>query len=66
MKHMVIAMKLSTGPEDPFGRSIIQLPKGCVGFCLVFESKKTAKEFWGNNVEFVQIKFKDGSNTKKS
>ena len=56
----VIALRLHNGEvsiKTAFGIEKIkmQLPKGCIGICFAFESKKAAIEYWGKNTEFVEI-----------
>ena len=34
----------------------LELPDGCEGAMLVFRTKKAAYDFWGNDVELVEIK----------
>jgi len=52
----VIAMKkhggeVSIGGSDPFK---MILPPGCTGMLFAFKSKKSAKAYWGNNVELIE------------
>jgi hypothetical protein len=62
MKHQVVAMKLHDGKiEYPGGCGKMTLPKGCVGLLFVFESKKAAREFWGNNAELLRVEIKPNS-----
>ena len=56
----VIALKLHNGEvsvKTAFGieRIKMQLPKGCIGICFAFESKKAAFEYWDKNIELVEI-----------
>ena len=51
MKHPVIAMRVYSG-EDPFN---IKLPEGCEGVALIFESKKAAREYWGEDIGLLRI-----------
>lgn len=56
MKKQVIALNMHRGAMKIGNTPIkLNLPKGCVGMCFVFESKKTAKEYWGNNVPLIEI-----------
>ena len=53
-KKMCIAGKIHSGESiitDYFGKELTvkpKLPEGCVGMSLVFESKKAAKNYYGN------------------
>jgi len=37
----------------------MRLPEGCIGIFLGFESKKSAREYWGKDVKFIEIEVKD-------
>jgi len=56
MKQQVIAMRRHTGKIAVSGRETqLILPPGCTGILFCFESKKAAREYWGKDVELVQI-----------
>lgn len=56
MKHTVIALKKHRGTVTVDGVRIdIKLPPGCTGILFCFESKKAAREYWGNDVPLVRI-----------
>lgn len=59
MKQTVIAMKLYDGEVSVSGCGEgpvkMKLPKGCIGLMFCFESKKTAREYWGRNVNLVVV-----------
>lgn len=61
MKHQVLSLRLLDGTiesDNDFRlRSKIKLPDGCIGFCLVFESKKAAADYWGRNSPVMRVKF---------
>ena len=40
-------------------RSKITLPKGCLGLMFVFESKETARDWHGKDVELTEIELRD-------
>ncbi len=54
MKQMCVTLSLHSGQIE--GVDVV-LPDGCKGVLLVFESKKAAREYWGNKVECVRLKF---------
>ena len=64
MKQTVLALNLHSGGikdrediNEPWDNKTFQLdlPEGCLGFCLVFESKKAAQAYWGNRVQLIDI-----------
>lgn len=58
MKHTVVAMELNTGAINVNGVDVQAiLPDGCIGFFLVFESKKTARKYCGNDVKLLKVKY---------
>ena len=58
MKQKVIAMEMQPGRVKLNGESYpLSLPKGCEGIFLCFESKKTAREYFGKNVPMVELEF---------
>jgi hypothetical protein len=58
MKKMCIALKVQNGNLE-IGKVKVQLefPDGCIGVCLVFESKKKAKEYYGNNINLAEVEY---------
>jgi len=57
MKHQVIAMLKQSCTLKIDGRKLkVELPKGCIGILFCFESKKTAKDWCGEDVELMRIK----------
>lgn len=63
MKKQVIALKVHNGKITVEGiPNKMKLPDGCMGICFVFESKKAAKEYWGNDVPMIEVEYE---NTKK-
>jgi len=59
MKHEVIAMKKHGGFVTIGGGNKplrMKLPEGCTGVLFVFESKKAARAYWGNNVPMERVK----------
>ena len=34
----------------------LSLPEGCTGMLFAFESKKSARAYWGNNVDLLEYK----------
>ena len=58
MKHPVIVLNLHKGEISVNGvRSQITLPKGCIGFCFAFESKKAARE-WDGEASLIRVEKK--------
>ena len=56
MKHSVITLQLHPGIIEVQGNEIaMDLPKGCMGFLLCFESKKAAREYCGKDVELILV-----------
>lgn len=58
MKKPVIALNMHPGGiliSETKERVNFRLPKGCFGICFVFESKKTAREFWGKDAKLLRI-----------
>ena len=62
MKHTTLALNLHSGTITLMDLKTskktgtkMDLPEGCQGFCFVFESKKTAKAFWGKKARLVRI-----------
>ena len=56
MKHPVIALKKHSGEVKIMGeRTRMILPPGCIGICFVFETKKAARKYWGNDIEMIRI-----------
>ena len=56
MKHQVIAMKKHNAKVSFQGYEFnMTLPPGCTGVLFVFESKKAARKYWGNDIELMQI-----------
>ena len=56
MKKTVIALRIHHGIVETTGiRTKIKLPPGCLGIMMVFETKKAAREWWGKDVEFIEI-----------
>ena len=57
-KISVIAMRLHplevtiSGSDEQYQ---VDLPNGCKGLLLVFESKKKAKEYFGNKVSLQEV-----------
>jgi hypothetical protein len=56
-KKLYLAMKVSAGEaqrglEPPVK---IKLPDRCAGLLMLFETKKAARDWWGKNVELVEI-----------
>lgn len=56
-KKKCIAMRIHRG-ETTAG-DILNLPKGCIGLFFAFESKKAAREWWGKDVQLLEIEEKD-------
>ena len=56
-KQQVVALKVHTGfVSVSNGKPIkMKLPDGCQGMLFIFESKKTAREFWGKNCPLMEI-----------
>ena len=50
MKHTVIALTLNKVID-----SEPKIPKGCIGFFYVFESKKSAREHCSKNIKLIKI-----------
>lgn len=65
MEKPVISLKLHSGEVTVDGKTIsrILLPNGCIGIMMVFDNKKTAREYWGKNVgvKEIEIKSKEGA-----
>lgn len=58
MKHQVIALKKHSGMVKVDGiKFSMKLPTGCIGVLFCFESKKTAKEYWGEDVDLVEFEY---------
>ena len=56
MKQKVIAMKVVPGFVRVDGIEIqIKLPPGCEGIMMVFESKKSARAWWGNDIALLEV-----------
>ena len=52
MKKKVISLKCHKPIVEVMGREVsIPLPKGCLGICWVFESKKDARNFLGEDAD---------------
>ena len=59
MKHEVLAMKMSRGRQKITINGIVAempLPDWCIGIMFVFESKKAARAYYGNDVNLIRIK----------
>jgi hypothetical protein len=55
-KQECIAMLMQKGNVLLNGEETqIQLPRGCTGIMLVFESKKAARDYFGKDVGLVEI-----------
>ena len=58
-KRKYLAMKLHSGPKVKFTGipySIdVNLPDGCSGVMFVFDTKKSARKFWGKNVPLQEL-----------
>jgi len=57
MKQAVIANKIHSGANIS-GQGFFKpkLPRGCLGMMMVFESKKTARLWFDNNIDLIEIK----------
>ena len=56
MKKPVITLRLHDAEVTIDGHKVkIQLPKGCTGILFCFESKKTAREWWGKDVKMQEV-----------
>jgi len=64
VKHKVIAMKVHDGEsqivenEERSNPIPMKLPNGCTGILFVFETKKAAREYWGNDTELLRVEDK--------
>ena len=57
MKQQVIAMRKHAGAISVDGiETQLTLPSGCTGILFCFESKKAAREYWGEDIELIQYK----------
>jgi len=57
VSQQVIAMRKHSGEILVNGiESRLPLPKGCTGILFCFESKKAAREYYGKDVELIEIK----------
>ena len=66
MNHSVIALIKNAGIVEVKGQEVeMDLPDGCTGFCLVFESKTKARACWGNDVELVRVRGLKGEEEAK-
>lgn len=55
MKQQVIAMKRHAGWVEVAGKRFkMVLPKGCTGVLFCFESKKTARAYWGKDIDLLR------------
>jgi len=56
----VIALKAHQGQilVDGVKHRNLIFPKGCIGMALVFESKKSARDYWGDKINLLEIKEK--------
>ena len=66
MKHMVIAMRVNQNPsisgKDLSGQEVtipFELPDGAVGLCFVFESKKSARDYYGKDVDLCRLQWSE-------
>lgn len=58
MKKEYLAMKKHSGImqfADTKHRVNLQLPEGCTGMLFVFKTKKAAREFWGKDIELMEV-----------
>ena len=56
MKHTVLAMARLTGTIETGGvRSVLEFPEGCIGFSLIFESKKSARKYHGKRIKLIRV-----------
>jgi len=56
MKHPVITLRLHSGGVTIDGQEVqMKLPEGCSGVLFAFESKKAARKYWGNDVDFIRF-----------
>ena len=55
---LYVAMKLHGGKVQIGGSSLpvqMKLPEGCQGILMAFKTKKSAREFFGKDVELMEI-----------
>ncbi len=56
MKHQVVALRQHPGEVAVDGEKIkMKLPEGCSGLMFIFESKKSARKYWGKDVRMVRV-----------
>ena len=56
MKHKVIALVVQ---KICLNGEYIEMPEGCIGVSMVFESKKTAIAHHGKDVKLIRVKSED-------
>ena len=55
---LYVAMKLHEGKVHIDGNGVpiqMKLPEGCQGILMAFKTKKSAREFFGKDVELMEI-----------
>lgn len=56
MKKFYVAMRIAQPGVEIAGEQIkLGLPKGCIGVCYTFKTKKAGKEFYGKETEFAVV-----------
>ena len=66
MKKQVIALKRHNGDVEINGIKIkLLLPEGCTGFLFCFESKKSARKYWGKDISLVEFELEEKELDKK-
>ena len=67
MKHQVIAMKKHAGGAEIEGIKFkMELPEGCTGMLLCFESKKAARKYWGEDAELMRFEEEQIANEERT
>ena len=61
MKKKVMNLRCSKPVIEVMGQEVkLPLPKGCLGACWVFESKKSARDFFGEDADnLVEVRFEN-------
>ena len=62
---LYVAMKLHDGKVQVNRSSLpiqMQLPEGCQGILMAFKTKKSAREFFGKDVELMEIEKVENGN----
>jgi hypothetical protein len=55
-KQYVIALNLQPAAISVQGYATkLTLPDGCIGICLLFDSKQSAKKYFGKDCKYIEV-----------